>query len=208
MKVAILSEGKYGYRAYKNINRIFNCDFLKISYVGDLDNIIIDENLLNSLKHDIYIIYANQDVTYELIRNIKDGFVFVGIWRGDGFKKQVEKFDNVYSPRFLCEIDEEVLKDKLNKYPQLKEFLKYFGKPKVNLYVKDNKIVDIKIFRRSICGSTEAIYEFLNKEPNLKNIGLRVQHFCVAGKPNVFKNFCPKSEIAKILIDNIRVIQI
>ena len=174
MDVAIISEGKYGDRATGVIGKKFNCDFLKINYAGDFEDIEIDRAKLNELKkYDVIITYIiNPDLTYALINEIhnineklnKKIFVIVGAWRGEGFKKQLESFGNVICPDLMCNLDEHDLKDKLDKYPQLKEFLKYFGKPIVNIYLDNNIIKDIDVIRESPCGSSsETLQEFIGK---------------------------------------------
>ena len=222
MDVATISEGKYGDRATGVIGKKFNCDFLKINYAGDFEDIEIDRAQLNELKkYDVIITYIiNPDLTYALINEIhnineklnKKIFVIVGAWRGEGFKKQLESFGNVICPDLMCNLDEHDLKDKLDKYPQLKEFLKYFGKPIVNIYLDNNIIKDIDVIRESPCGSSsETLQEFIGKEFNEKtliDIGLRVQHFCRAGKLRVFvEKEGKKSRAGKILVNGINIIK-
>ena len=222
MDVAIISEGKYGDRATGVIGKKFNCDFLKINYAGDFEDIEIDRAQLNELKkYDVIITYIiNPDLTYALINEIhnineklnKKIFVIVGAWRGEGFKKQLESFGNVICPDLMCNLDEHDLKDKLDKYPLLNEFLKYFGKPIVNIYLDNNIIKDIDVIRESPCGSSsETLQEFIGKEFNEKtliDIGLRVQHFCRAGKLRVFvEKEGKKSRAGKILVNGINIIK-
>ena len=219
MRVAILTDGNYGDRAYKTIKSKFLCDFIIVKYYGDFDEITISEDTLKRLKaYDLFITYTlNPDLTYELVKAIKDlndkAFVLVGAWKGEGFKKQIESLGNTFCPYLMCDIDENVLGDYLNNYPQLREFLKYFGKPKVKLYVKDNKIINVDILRESPCGSTsETLKEFIGREfddKTLIDIGLRVQHFCRAGKIRIFvEKEGKKTKAGKILVSGIEVIQI
>ena len=222
MDVAIISEGKYGDRATGVIGKKFNCDFLKINYAGDFEDIEIDRAQLNELKkYDVIITYIiNPDLTYALINEIyninkrlnKNIFVIVGAWSGEGFKKQIESFGNVICPDLMCSLNENDLKDKLDKYPQLKEFLKYFGKPNIKIFLEDNKIKSINVLREAPCGSSsETLQEFIGKEFNEKtliDIGLRVQHFCRAGKLRVFvEKEGKKSRAGKILVNGINIIK-
>ncbi|AAB98843.1 TPA: DUF166 domain-containing protein [Methanocaldococcus jannaschii] len=222
MKVAILTDGVYGDRAYNTIKSKFPCDFITVKYYGDFDEITISENTIEKLKdYDLFITYTlNPDLTYELVRKIKElnnkAFVLVGAWKGEGFKKQIESFGNAFCPYLMCDIDEDELKDYkdyLDNYPHLKEFLKYFGKPKVKLYIKNNKIEKIDVLREAPCGSTsETLKEFVGREFNDKtliDIGLRVQHFCRAGKIRLFvEKEGKKTKAGKILVSGIQVIQI
>ncbi|AEF96699.1 DUF166 domain-containing protein [Methanotorris igneus] len=215
MKIGILSEGKYGERAYNVIGKKFNCDFIKVKYSGEFDDIEIDKDVLEKLKdYDLFITYTtNPDLTYELVRQIskinKNAFVIVGAWKGGGFKKQLESFGNAFCPDLMCEIDEDVLKNYIDKFPQLKGFLKYFGRPKVKIKCIDDKIKDIEILREAPCGSTsETLKEFIGKEFNentLKNIGLRVQHFCRASKIRLFvDNECKKIKAGEIIVQSVK----
>ena len=219
VRVAILTDGVYGERAYKTIKSKFPCDFITVKYCGDFDEITISEDTIEKLKdYDLYITYTlNPDVTYEIVKKIKEinnkAFILVGAWKGEGFKKQLESFGNAFCPYLMCDIDETQLIDCLNNYPQLKEFLKYFGRPKVELYIKNNKIEKIDILREAPCGSTsETLKEFIGREFNDKtliNIGLRVQHFCRAGKIRIFvEKEGKKTKAGKILVSGIEVIRI
>jgi hypothetical protein len=219
VKVAILTDGAYGDRAYKTIKSKFPCDFITVKYYGDFDEITISEDTIEKLKnYDLFITYTlNPDLTCELVREIKElndkAFVLVGAWKGEGFKKQLESFRNAFCPHLMCDIDEDELKDYLNNYPQLREFLKYFGRPKVKLFLKNNKIEKIDVLREAPCGSTsETLKEFIGREFNDKvliDIGLRVQHFCRAGKIRLFvEKEGKKTKAGKILVKSIEVIQI
>ncbi len=220
MDILIVSEGKYGDRAVKTIGKKFNCNFLKLNYTGDFEDIEVDKNQLKEIKeYDLIITYTiNPDLTYVLINEIyninkrlnKDIFVIVGAWSGEGFKKQLESFGNVICPDLMCNINKDDLKDKLDKFPQLNEFLKYFGKPDIKIYLENNKIKYINVLREAPCGSSsETLKEFIGKEFNektLKSIGLRVQHFCRAGKLRVFvEKESKKSRAGKILVEGINL---
>ncbi|WP_048056329.1 DUF166 domain-containing protein [Methanocaldococcus fervens] len=217
MKVAILSDGAYGERAYKTIKSKFPCEFIVVKYHGDFDEITISEEILKNLKnYNLFLCYTlNPDLTYELVKKIKElnskAFILIGAWKGEGFKKQLESFGNAFCPHIMCDIDENELKDYLNKYPQLKKFLKYFGKPKVKLYIKNKKIKNIEVFREAPCGSTsETLKEFIGKEFNdktLTDIGLRVQHFCRAGKIRIFvEKEGKKTKAGRILVNGIQIV--
>ncbi len=212
LNIGILSDGRFGERTYNTLSKKFPTDFIIVEYSGDLDDITISDKTLKKLKdYNLFITYLNPDITYKIVETLKDinpdAFIIVGMWKGIGFKKQIEKFGNCYCPELLCEIDEKELNIFLNKYIQLKEFLKYFGRPKVKLILKDNKIVDYKIIRESPCGSTEnTLKEFLNKDFDKIKMGLRLQHFCRAGKLDLFKEReCKKVKAGKIFIEGLEI---
>lgn len=219
--IAIVSDGKYGHRAKNTLKKKFNCELFKIKYSGDFENIKISENLLDKMVnfHIIITYTRDPDLTYTFIEKIneinknlnKNIFIIVGVWKGEGFKRQIESFKNVFCPDFMCNLKEDDLKDKLKDYPQLKEFLRYFGRPIINIYLNNNIIESIDIVRESPCGiCSKVLPEFIGKtmeEKTLKNIGLRVQHFCNASKLRIFvEKECKKAKAGKILLDGVNII--
>ena len=223
LSIVIVSDGKYGYGVKNTLKKRFNCELFKIEYSEDFENIRINENLLDKIVnfHIVITYIKNPDLTYTFIEKIneinrdlnKNIFVIVGIWKGEGFKRQIESFKNVFCPDFMCNLRECYLKNKLKNYPQLKEFLKYFGRPVVNIYLSDNNIIkNIDILRESPCGiSSKVLHEFIGKtleEKTLKDIGLRAQHFCNAGKFRIFvEKECKRVKAGKILLDGINIIK-
>ncbi|HIP84408.1 MAG TPA: hypothetical protein EYH15_02850 [Methanothermococcus okinawensis] len=219
MSVAIVSDGKYGHRAYENIKKKFPCAHVVLKYRGNFEDIEIERETLEKLKNfPILITYLRDpDLTYTLIEEInrqkkgdKNPFIIVGIWKGEGFKRQVEKFKNVLCPDLLCNLDEKYLKDKIEEYPQLGEFLKHFGKPKVKIYTTRGVIRDIEVIRDSPCGAvSRTLEEFLGErigEDTLRRIGLRIQHFCNAGGFKVFsERECKKVKVGEILLEGIEI---
>ena len=218
LSVAVVSDGKYGDRAYENIKRKFPCEYIVLKYRGNFEDIEIDKKTLNKIKnfHILITYLRDPDLTYTLIEEMdtekldKNPFIIVGIWKGEGFKRQVEKFKNVVCPDLLCNLDEDYLQDKLEEYPQLQEFLRYFGKPKVNIYLDNNIIKDIEIIRDSPCGGvSKALQEFLGKrmeENALRRMGLRIQHFCNAGKFRLFsEKECKRVRAGQILLEGINI---
>ena len=218
VSVAIVSDGKYGYRAYEVIKKRFHCEYVKIKYRGSFEDIEIEKEILKKLKnfHILITYLRDPDLTYSLVEEIsiqgsgRVPFIIVGIWEGDGFRRQVERFKNVVCPKLLCNLDENYLKDKLEEYSQLREFLKYFGKPKVDIYLDNNIIRDVKVIRDSPCGATsKTLQEFLGErmeENTLRRIGLRVQHFCNAGRFKLFsEGECKKVKVGQILLEGINI---
>ncbi|MBW9223450.1 hypothetical protein KKP90_02490 [Methanothermococcus sp. SCGC AD-155-E23] len=215
MSVAVVSDGKYGHRAYENIKKKFPCEYIVLKYRGEFEDIEIDKETLKKLGnfHILITYLRDPDLTYTLIQEIggeKHPFIIVGIWEGEGFKRQLERFKNVVCPDLLCNLDEEHLKNKVEEYPQLKEFLKHFGKPRVNIYLDGNIIKDIEVIRDSPCGAvSRTLQEFLGErieEDTLRKIGLRIQHFCNAGRFKLFsERECKKVKVAQILLEGIKI---
>lgn len=215
ISVAVVSDGKYGHRAYENIKKKFPCEYIVLKYRGEFEDIEIDKETLKKLGnfHILITYLRDPDLTYTLIQEIggeKHPFIIVGIWEGEGFKRQLERFKNVVCPDLLCNLDEEHLKNKVEEYPQLKEFLKHFGKPRVNIYLDGNIIKDIEVIRDSPCGAvSRTLQEFLGErieEDTLRKIGLRIQHFCNAGRFKLFsERECKKVKVAQILLEGIKI---
>jgi len=215
ISVAIVSDGKYGHRTYENIKKKFPCEYVVLKYRGEFEDIEIDRETLKKLKnfHILITYLRDPDLTYTLIQEIggeKHPFIIVGIWKGEGFKRQLERFRNVVCPDLLCNLDEDYLKDRVKEFPQLKEFLKHFGKPRVNIHLDGDVIRDIEVVRDSPCGAvSKTLQEFLGErigEETLRRMGLRIQHFCNAGG---FKPFsereCKKVKVGHILLEGIEI---
>ncbi|HIQ38917.1 MAG TPA: hypothetical protein EYH53_02795 [Methanothermococcus okinawensis] len=219
MSIAIISDGKYGHRTYEVIKKRFHCEYIILKYRGNFEDIRIEEEMLKKLKNfDILITYLrNPDLTYTLLEEIntqkkldKNPFIIIGIWEGEGFKRQMERFKNVVCPDLLCNLDEKYLRDKLEYYPQLREFLRYFGKPKVNIYLDNNIIKNIEVIRDSPCGAvSKTLQEFFGErmeEDTLRRMGLRIQHFCNAGRFRLFsERECKKVKVGQILLEGINL---
>lgn len=220
ISIAIVSDGKYGHRAYEVIKKKFYCKYIVLDYKGYFEDIRIEEETLKKLKNfDILITYLrNPDLTYTLLEEIntqenldKNLFIIIGIWKGEGFKRQMERFKNVVCPDLLCNLDEKYLRDKLEYYPQLREFLRHFGKPMVNIYLDNNNIIrNIEIIRDSPCGAvSKTLQEFFGEKmekDTLRRIGLRVQHFCNAGKFKLFsERECKRIKAGQILLEGINL---
>ena len=80
------------------------------------------------------------------------------------------------------------------------------------MYLNNGIIENIDVVRGAPCGSSsETLQEFIGKEFNEKtliDIGLRVQHFCRAGKLRVFvEKEGKKSRAGKILVNGINIIK-
>jgi len=219
ISIAIISDGKYGHRTYEVIKKRFHCEYIILKYRGNFEDIRIEEEMLKKLKNfDILITYLrNPDLTYTLLEEIntqkkldKNPFIIIGIWEGEGFKRQMERFKNVVCPDLLCNLDEKYLRDKLEYYPQLREFLRYFGKPKVNIYLDNNIIKNIEVIRDSPCGAvSKTLQEFFGErmeEDTLRRMGLRIQHFCNAGRFRLFsERECKKVKVGQILLEGINL---
>ncbi|MGL4670557.1 MAG: DUF166 domain-containing protein [Methanobacteriaceae archaeon] len=207
LKVAIVTDGPYGERAFETIGEVFDTEFIEIESPNSmfLDEIEIpkeDEEKIK--KSDILITYTvHPDITTDLVYKFnKDvAWIIVASWKGDGMKNQLEKFENVSCPYIMCEIEENG-----NKY--FDEFVSKIGKPKVELELEGGKIKDIKTIRTSPCGSTKFVIDFIKekycgKEFDINKVpieaGLRIQHYpCRAGKLRLFSDEECKKQLASM----------
>lgn len=204
LKVAIATDGPYGERAFENIKKEFDTEFIELEqptamFIDELD---IPENLLSKIKEaNILITYTTHpDVTLDLVDMVnKDvDYIIVAAWRGEGFKNQLERYGNVTCPYIMCELEE-------NGNAIFDKFTSKIGKPKINIELKDGKIADINVERSSPCGSTSFVTEYiLEKYSNSSNLddmateaGLKLQHYpCRAAKMRLFSDEECKKEMA------------
>jgi len=198
LKVVIVTDGHYGERAYEYISKEFDTEFIHLEQPDSMfaDEIEIPEDAVNKIQGtDILITYTlHPDLTLDLVEMIHDkvGWIIVAAWRGEGFKNQLERFENVTCPENMCDLEE-------NGNPIFDEFVSKFGRPIVRINCQGDRIVDIKVLRSSPCGSTFFVADEMIGH-DLENLpvkaGLRLQHYpCRAPKMRLFADEC-KKEIA------------
>jgi hypothetical protein len=205
LKIAIVTDGPYGNRAFDNIEKKFNTDFIILEKPTSMfmDDIEIHEKDIKLIeKVNILITYTTHpDLTLELVERFTDkvDWIIVAAWQGEGFKNQLESHPNVICPYIMCEIEE-------NGTPLFDEFASQIGKPQIELRFDGNKLKDVTVLRSSPCGSTTFVAEFikekyLNKKLDTENLpieaGLKLQHYpCRAAKIRLFSNEECKKEKA------------
>ena len=220
-KILVVTDGAYGYRIKGTINSFGKKNkFIGIYKIDRPDDLIVDdiefpEELIEKIKEaDILLLYTQHpDNTYYLCYEArelnKDIAIIVATWSGEGEKKELKKFDAI-CPEEMCLLDENEVGNLINKYPKLKEFLEEFGTPKVKVYVKDNKVADVKVLRTSICGSTLFMAKLMRGmevndiEDFAKKSAMLIQRYpCVAGKIKLFRGDCKKQKALNIHKDAI-----
>lgn len=205
IKVAIVTDGPYGDRAYDTIKKEFNTDFIELEQPTSMfmDDIEIPEKHVKQIEDtNILITYTTHpDLTLELVERFADkvDWIIVAAWRGDGFKNQLETYENVVCPYIMCELEE-------NGNLIFDKFVSDIGKPKVVLKLDGNKLRDIVVLRSSPCGSTSFVADFikenyLGKKLDPENLprdaGLKLQHYpCRAAKMRLFSDEECKKEMA------------
>ncbi len=195
IKVVVVSDGSYGDRTYDTICEEFDCEFIELEPPESLfmEDVEIPEESMKKLQTaDLIISYIlHPDLVLELVEQLHDevGWIIVGAWRGEGFKNQAEQFENVNCPENMCDLEE-------NGDPVFDEFVSKFGKPIVELILKDNIVSEVRVLRSSPCGSTffvgdEMVGEDLDNLPI--KAGLKLQHYpCRAPKMRLFTDECKK----------------
>jgi hypothetical protein len=195
LKIAVVTDGPYGDRTYNTISQEFDCDFIEIEQPDTIlmEDVEISEEILKKLQNaDMIISYIlHPDLVLELVEQLheKVGWIIVGAWKGEGFKNQLEQFDNVNCPENMCDLEE-------NGDTIFDEFVNKFGMPIVEIEIEGNQVVQVRVLRSSPCGSTYFVAEEMvgEKIDNLPiKAGLKLQHYpCRAPKLRLFVDECKK----------------
>lgn len=192
LKVGLVSDGKYGERAFENIKRNFEVEWILVPEIPS--NIMLDDDLeLDIPDCDIYISYVRHpDIILELAELQKP--LILGVLPGVGLLNQARNINPlvIHAPT-MCSLENHT------GIPEIDEFTTYYGRPIYEPKIdEDGKFKEIKVKRSSLCGSSEAGAEFLlDKEfntENLQNFALSVCHECRAPR---FGHTCDK-EVAGI----------
>jgi hypothetical protein len=205
LKVAIVTDGPYGDRAYDTIKKEFETVFVELEQPSSMfmDDIEIPEKEVKLIEDvNLLITYTTHpDLTLELVERFADkvDWIVVAAWKGDGFKNQLESHKNVVCPYIMCELEE-------NGNPIFDKFASDIGKPKVVLKLDEDNLKDIVVLRSSPCGSTTFVAEYIKeryagKKLDTENLpteaGLKLQHYpCRAAKMRLFTDEECKKEMA------------
>jgi len=199
LKVAIVTDGPYGERAYENIAREFETLFIELESPCGIfaDDVDIPADKLKAIRSaDIVITYIlHPDLTLELVDRIHSDidWIIIGAWRGEGFRNQLLSYGNVTAPENMCDLEE-------NGNPAFDEFVSRFGRPLVEVYLEGDRVKEIRVLRSSPCGATLFVAEELTgadaQDLPLK-AGLKVQLYpCRAPKIRLFSDDECKKEMA------------
>ncbi|HEX7467934.1 MAG TPA: DUF166 family protein [Methanobacterium sp.] len=195
LKVVIVTDGPYGDRTYDIIRKEFDCEFLELEQPDSMfiDDIEIPSDAMRKLETaDLIISYIlHPDLVIELVEKLhnKVGWIIVGAWRGEGFKSQLEQYENVNCPENMCDLEE-------NGDYIFDEFVSKFGKPIVEIECEGNSVTVVRVLRSSPCGSTFFVADEMVGE-DIKDLpikaGLKLQHYpCRAPKLRLFVDECKK----------------
>jgi hypothetical protein len=185
MKIGIVSDGKFGDRAYEIIRERFPIEWITAPFP---QSILIDDLDLTLPECDLYISYVRHpDVALAIIEKQKP--VILGVSFGPGFLRQAKAInENIVAPVTMCSLDDNTW------VPEINEFAKVFGRPSFDVTVQEDGIIDsVKVIRGSPCGSTIAASAELHgtqlSTEQLQHYGLRICHFCQAPR---FGKTCDK----------------
>ncbi|HEX3001751.1 MAG TPA: DUF166 family protein, partial [Methanoregula sp.] len=176
MKIGIVSDGKFGDRAFGIIGEKFPTEWIAAPFP---QSIMADDLDLALPACDLYISYVRHpDVALAIIE--KQNPVILGVSFGPGFLRQAKAIDeNIIAPPTMCSLEDNTW------VPAINEFAKVFGSPIFDVTIRDDGTIDaIQVIRGSPCGSTVAATAELAgtmiSPGQLQHYGLRICHFCRA----------------------------
>jgi hypothetical protein len=191
MKIGIVSDGKFGDRAFEVIRERFPTEWIMAPFPQSM---MVDDLELTLPECDLYISYVRHpDVALAIIEKQKP--VILGVSFGPGFLRQAKAInENIVAPVTMCSLEDNTW------VPEINEFAKVFGRPTFEVKVQDDGTINsVKVIRGSPCGSTVAASAELPgtqlSPEQLQHYGLRICHFCRAPR---FGKTCDK-EISGLL---------
>ena len=193
LKVGLISDGKYGDRAFENIKKLFDIEWILVPDIAP--SVMLDDDInLKIPECDLYLSYVRHpDIILEIARLQKP--LILGITPGMGLFQQAKAINSrVISPRTMCSLEPNT------GIPEVDEFARYFGKPQFQINSDaEGYIREVSVVRSSPCGSSQAGAEFFkNKKVNVQNLqdlALSVCHECRAPR---FGHTCDK-EVSGII---------
>jgi hypothetical protein len=185
MKIGIVSDGKFGDRAFEVIGEKFPTEWIMVPFP---QSIMVDDLELTLPECDLYISYVRHpDVALAIIEKQKP--VILGVSFGPGFLRQAKGInENIVAPVTMCSLEDTTW------VPEINEYAKVFGRPSFDVTVQEDGTIDsIRVLRGSPCGSTVAATAELQgtrlSPEHLQHYGLRICHFCRAPR---FGKTCDK----------------
>ncbi len=191
IKIGILTDGKYGDRAYENISKIFPCTWIEIEEIPT--NIILNDYKLNIPECDLYISYLRHPNQVLALAELGKPTI-LGISFGDGFMRQAKELNSrTFAYPTMCSIEPNT------NILEIDEYAKNFGRPLYKSNVLEGKIVELEVIRSYPCGSSRHGANFIRGKSItveiLQNFAINVCYECRAPR---FGRTCDK-EIAGII---------
>ena len=193
ISIGLITDGKYGERAYENFKKIFKTKWILVPDI--LPTIMLDEEIdLDIPECGLYVSYVRHpDIILQIAELQKP--LILGITPGMGLYQQARQINpKVISPRTMCSLE-------LNTgIPEVDEFAHYFGRPQYQInVVPKGSVTNVSVLRSSPCGSSQAGANFFKNKTlsvqNLQDLALNVCHECRAPR---FGHTCDK-EISGII---------
>jgi hypothetical protein len=185
MKIGIVSDGKFGDRAYEIIKEQFPTAWILAPFP---QSPIADDIELTLPECDLYISYVRHpDVALATIEKQKP--VILGVSFGPGFLRQAKAInEDIVAPLTMCSLEDNTW------VPAINEYAKVFGRPSFDVKVQEDGTIDsLQVIRGSPCGSTVVASAELHgtqlSPERLQHYGLRICHFCRAPR---FGKTCDK----------------
>ena len=193
LKVGLISDGKYGDRAFENIKKLFDIEWILVPDIAP--SVMLDDDInLKIPECDLYLSYVRHpDIILEIARLQKP--LILGITPGMGLFQQAKAINSrVISPRTMCSLEPNT------GIPEVDEFARYFGKPQFQINSDaEGYIREVSVVRSSPCGSSQAGAAFFKNKKvsvqNLQDLALSVCHECRAPR---FGHTCDK-EVSGII---------
>ena len=193
LRIGVISDGKYGERAFENIQKVFPTTWILVPFYES--NFFLDDDInLEIPECDLYISYVRHpDIILEIAALNKP--LILGVLPGYGLYRQAFNLNSntIHAPT-MCSLEGDF------GIPEVDLFLTKFGKPKYKSIVDESSnFKEIKIKRSSLCGSSLAGAKFLEKKRlninNLQQFALSICHECRAPR---FGRTCDK-EVAGVI---------
>ena len=193
LKIGVISDGKYGERAFENIKEVFQTIWILVPFYES--NVFLDDDINFEIPEcDLYISYARHpDIILEIAALKKP--LILGVLPGYGLYRQAFNLNQktIHAPT-MCSLEDPL------GIPEVESFLTYFGRPIYESQFNGaNYFEKIIVKRSSLCGSSRAGAQFLEKKrlsvTNLQEFALSICHECRAPR---FGRTCDK-EVAGII---------
>ncbi len=193
LRVGVISDGKYGERAYENFKLIFETKWILVPDIPS--TVMLDEDIILDIPEcDLYVSYVRHPDLILQVAELQKPLI-LGITPGTGLYQQAKTINpRVISPRTMCSLEPNT------GIPEVDDFAQFFGKPKYQIDADTEGYVrEISVIRSSPCGSSQAGAEFFKNKKlivqNLQEFALNVCHECRAPR---FGRTCDK-EVSGII---------
>jgi len=185
MLVGILSDGKYGDRAFENIRKVFPCKWILLEAIPQ--TVILDDYELDIPECDLYISYLRHPDQVIALAELEKP-TLLGISFGLGFLKQVQQINpKIRAFPTMCSIEP------ITGITEIDKFAQYFGRPIFKISCHNRIITEVKVLRSSPCGSTHIAEIYLSQKKIspalLQDFVIHICHECRAPR---FGHTCDK----------------